>query len=91
MSSELLEHIKEMVELENGITLDNKHYLIVLTDEEADELVKNWSSYEDVRAIYVSRDVLLTCEQQACFSGTEIHVIPDYYFEYELKEAGEAW
>ncbi len=91
VSSELLEHIKEMVELENGITLDNKHYLIVLTDEEADALAKNWSSYEDVRAIYVSRDVLLTTEQQACFAGAEIHVIPDYYFEYELKEVGEAW
>ena len=91
VSEELLSHIKEMVELENGITLDNKHYLIVLTDEQADELVKNWSRYEDVRAIYVSRDVLLTSEQQACFAGAEIHVIPDYYFEYELKEAGEAW
>lgn len=91
VSSELLEHIKEMVELENGITLDNKHYLIVLTDEEADTLAKNWSRYEDVRAIYVSRDVLLTTEQQACFAGAEIHVIPDYYFEYELKEVGEAW
>ena len=91
VSSELLEHIKEMVELENGITLDNKHYLIVVTDEEADALAKNWLSYEDVRAIYVSRDVLLTTEQQACFAGTEIHVIPDYYFEYELKEVGEAW
>lgn len=91
VSSELLEHIKEMVELENGITLDNKHYLIVLTDEQADALAKNWSSYEDVRAIYVSRDVLLTTEQQACFAGAEIHVIPDYYFEYELKEVGEAW
>lgn len=91
VSSELLEHIKEMVELENGITLDNKHYLIVLTDEEAYALVKNWASYEDVRAIYVSRDVLLTTEQQACFAGAEIHVIPDYYFEYELKEVGEAW
>lgn len=91
VSSELLQHIKEMVELENGITLDNKHYLIVLTDEEADALAKNWSSYEDVRAIYVSRDVLLTTEQQACFAGAEIHVIPDYYFEYELKEVGEAW
>ena len=91
VSEELLSHIKEMVELENGITLDNQHYLIVLTDEQADALAKNWSSYGDVRAIYVSRDVLLTTEQQACFAGTEIHVIPDYYFEYELKEAGEAW
>ncbi|MFP1688824.1 site-specific DNA-methyltransferase [Gardnerella vaginalis] len=91
VSEELLSHIKEMVELENGITLDNKHYLIVLSDEQADELAKNWSNYEDVKAIYVSRNVLFTSEQNALFSNTDIHIIPDYYFEYELKEVGEAW
>lgn len=91
VSEELLSHIKEMVELENGITLDNKHYLIVLSDEQADELAKNWSNYEDVKAIYVSHNVLFTSEQNALFSNTDIHIIPDYYFEYELKEVGEAW
>lgn len=91
VSEELLSHIKEMVELENGITLDNKHYLIVLSDEQADELAKNWSNYEDVKAIYVSHNVLFTSEQNALFSNTNIHIIPDYYFEYELKEVGEAW
>lgn len=91
VSEELLSHTKEMVELENGITLDNKHYLIVLSDEQADELAKNWSNYEDVKAIYVSRNVLFTSEQNALFRNTEIHIIPDYYFEYELKEVGETW
>jgi len=91
VSEELLSHIKEMVELENGITLDNKHYLIVLSDEQADELARNWSNYKDVKAIYVSRNVLFTSEQDALFSNTEIHIIPDYYFEYELKEVGETW
>ena len=91
VSEELLSHIKEMIELENGITLDNKHYFIVLSDEEADTLEKNWSNYEDVTAIYVSRNVLFTSEQNALFSNTEIHTIPDYYFEYELKEIGEIW
>ena len=91
VSKELLSHIKEMIELENGITLDNKHYLVVLSDEEADTLEKNWSNYEDVTAIYVSRNVLFTSEQNALFSNTEIHTIPDYYFEYEMKEIGEIW
>lgn len=91
VSEELLSHIKEMVELENGITIDNKHYLIILTDEQADELAKNWSNYEDVKAIYVSRNVLFTSEQNTLFRNTEIHTIPDYYFEYELKELGESW
>ena len=91
VKDELLRHIREMVELENGITLDNKQYLIVLTDEEADELAKNWSNYGAVKAIYVSRNVLFTSEQNTLFGNTNIHIIPDYYFEYELKEVGETW
>lgn len=91
VTEELLLHIKEMVELENGITLDNKKHLIVLSDEEADSLEKDWNSYTDVEAIYVSRNVLFTTSQNELFRNVEIHIIPDYYFEYELKEAGESW
>lgn len=91
VTEELLSHIKEMVELENGITLDNKKYLIVLSDEEADRLEKDWDNYDEVKGIYVSRNVLFTTSQNALFSNVEIHVIPNYYFEYELKEVGESW
>ena len=91
VTEELLSHIKEMVELENGITLDNKKHLIVLSDEEVDRLEKDWDNYNEVEAIYVSRNVLFTTSQNALFSNVEIHIIPDYYFEYELKEVGESW
>lgn len=91
VTEELLSHIKEMVELENGITLDNKKHLIVLSDEEADRLEKDWDNYDEVKGIYVSRNVLFTTSQNALFSNVEIHVIPNYYFEYELKEVGESW
>ncbi|WP_347713949.1 site-specific DNA-methyltransferase [uncultured Parvimonas sp.] len=91
VTEELLSHIKEMVELENGITLDNKKHLIVLSDEEVDRLEKDWDNYNEVEAIYVSRNVLFTTSQNALLSNVEIHIIPDYYFEYELKEVGESW
>ena len=54
VTEELLSQIKEMVELENGITLDNKKHLIVLSDEEVDRLEKDWDNYNEVEAIYVS-------------------------------------
>ena len=34
----LLEHIAEMIQLEQGIKLDNKSYIMIMNDEEADEL-----------------------------------------------------
>lgn len=91
LSEALLEHIKEMIQLENGVKIDGSSYIMVLDEEEADELAKNWTSYPDVKAIYAANDVLFTTEQSALFAEVEIHIIPDYYFEFEMREEGETW
>lgn len=91
LSDKMLNHIVEMVQLENGIKIDNEEFLIVLTDEEADELEKNINKYPNLKAIYISKDVLFTSTQKNSFKDLEMYIIPDYYFEYELKEAGELW
>lgn len=91
LSDALLEHIVEMVQLEHGVKIDGSQYLMVMSDEEADELQAHWDEYEDVKALYVSRNVLFTTEQNRLFRSAEIHIIPDYYFNFELKEVGETW
>ena len=91
LSDSLLEHIREMIQLEHGVKIDGSQYLMVMSDEEADELQAHWGEYEGAKAIYASKEVLFTTEQNALFSGVEIHTIPDYYFNFELKEVGETW
>ena len=91
LTDELLEHVKEMIQLEHGIKLDGNQYLMVLTDEEADKLEQEWDKYKNVKALYVSRNVLFTTEQNMLFSNVDIHIIPDDYFKFELQEVGEAW
>ena len=91
LSDALLEHIAEMVQLEHGVKIDGSQYLMVMSDDEADELQAHWNEYEDVKALYVSRNVLFTTEQNRLFANAEIHIIPDYYFSFELKEVGETW
>ena len=91
LADELLKHITEMIQLEHGVNIDDKQYVMVLSDEEADELQRHWNEYQDIKAIYISRKVLLTTEQNMLFRNTEIHIIPDDYFEFELKEEGQAW
>lgn len=87
----LQHHIAEMIELEQGIKLDEREYLMILTDEEADHLQLHWADYSQVKGIYISSDVLLTTEQNALFGTVPIKHIPDYYFKFELKEVGETW
>lgn len=91
LSDSLNEHIKEMIQLEHGVKVDDVNYKIILTDEDADELEKNIKKYKDLKAIYLSRDVLLTTKQLTLFKKIQQYIIPDYYFEFELKEAGQAW
>ena len=91
LSDALLEHIAEMVQLEHGVKIDGSKYLMILDDDQADEVLAHWQDYPDVWALYVSRNVLFTTEQNALLADTEIHIIPDYYFNFELKEVGETW
>lgn len=91
LSDALLDHVAEMVQLEHGIKLDGKHYIMIMDDDEADELAAHWNEYPDVKALYVSKNVLFTTEQNALFKDVDVHIIPDYYFNFELREVGETW
>lgn len=90
LAADLIAHIDEMIQLEYGIKIDKEKYISILTDEDADELEKNWTNYPNIRAIYISRHVLLTGKQKELFGTHDCFTIPDYYFREELREAGEA-
>lgn len=90
-SDTLLEHIAEMIQLEHGVKIDGSQYRMIMSDAEADELQKHFKEQGIIKALYVSKNVLLTTEQLNTFEGIEIHIIPDDYFKFELKEEGQAW
>lgn len=75
LADSLLEHVEEMIQLEHGIKLDDKTHIMIMNDEEADELEKNWNQYANLKAIYVSQDVLLTASQEALFETVKMHII----------------
>lgn len=80
-ADELLLHIRELVELENGINFNgNAEIAIVLTEKELDEFTQNIP--ETCKAIYVGHNVLPTEEQEKIFAKRKIkiNVIPEYYY-----------
>lgn len=91
LADSLLNHVTEMIQLDHGVRIDDDSYIIIMSDDEADELERKWNEYTDIKAIYVSQDVLLTASQEALFESVDIYIIPDYYFNFELREAGELW
>lgn len=89
VGEELEKHIKEMIQLERGISLEDGKYLLILNDEDAENLEKNAELVKNCKAVYTSSAVFLNKSQQNLFSGVEVITIPDYYFEEELREVGE--
>lgn len=86
----LMSHIKEMVELENGIEVDGTRHVLILSDEDADKFENQPSNIlEECETIYLSSGVLLNTTQENLFSGKKVVQVPDYYFEQELIETGE--
>ncbi len=80
-ADELLKHIKELVELENGINFDgNKELAIILTEEDLDNFTHNIT--DECKTIYLGHNVLPTEEQEKLFKKHEIkiNIIPDYYY-----------
>ena len=80
-ADELLLHIRELVELENGINFNgNNDIAIVLTDEEMEQFVKKTKN--KAKVLYRGHDVLLTAEQEHYLKkrGISVNVIPDYYY-----------
>lgn len=87
LKESLMEHINEMIELENGIEIDNKEYLVLLNDDAIDDIEKDWSNYNNVKCVFISSDCLLTESQKKMFKGVKMVEIPDYYFDFEIREA----
>jgi len=56
-----------------------------------DELEENFNYYKDLKAVFLSQDVLLSTSQERILQNVNTFIIPDYYFDTELREAGELW
>lgn len=88
---DLLGHTIEMIQLEYGIRIDNEKYVIIMDDDEMDEFENNFHQYKELKAVFINQDVLLSTSQEKMLSDANTFVIPDCYFDFELREAGELW
>ena len=80
------ESIKELVELENGIDVDEDMSIVLaLSDEELFKIV-NLNNIHSITKIYIANDVFITPHQEQILkrNNIEINIIPDYYYG-ELK------
>ena len=88
---ELLEHTKEMIQLQYGVKVDNQKYIMIMDDDEMDEFEKHFDEYKDIDVLFINQDVLLSTSQEKLLQNINTKIIPDCYFDFELREVGELW
>lgn len=83
-ADELLVHIRELVELENGINFtSNAEIAIVLTEEEFDDFITNLDYNGKCEKVYLGHDILMDAQQAQILRDRKItvNIIPDYYYK----------
>lgn len=88
LHNNLLINIKNLIQLENGIEIDDNKIKVYLDEEKLDKFSANKEELEICEKVYISSDILLTSEQEEIFENNniEVYIIPEYYFEDEIKE-----
>lgn len=83
-ADELLKHIRELVELENGVNFtNNAEIAIVLTEEELDNFISQLENNTKCRKLYLGHDILIDAQQAQVLRDRKItaNIIPDYYYK----------
>ncbi len=88
LSKNLMVNIKNLIQLENGIEIDDKIVRVILTEEDIDIFTTNEKELNECEKLYISSDILLTSKQSKIFKdyNIELFIIPEYYFEDEIRE-----
>ena len=88
LHNNLLINIKNLIQLENGIEIDDNKIRVYLDEDELDKFSRNQSELDVCEKVYISSDILLTSMQESIFKNNniEVYIIPEYYFEDEIME-----
>lgn len=83
-ADELLLHIRELVELENGVNFTGNDKIgIVLTEEELDDFISQLENNTKYQKLYLGHDILMDSQQAQILKNRKIsiNIIPDYYYK----------
>ena len=91
LHNNLLVNIKNLIQLENGLKIDDKKIQVYLTEEEFDAMTQDEIALKECDKLYISSDILLTQEQERILENNniELFIIPEYYFKDEIMEVTE--
>ena len=88
LQPELCKHVKEMIELENHIEIDNNEYVVVLNKEDLRKFIID-NNDSKIKRIWINESLILNNSEIQKLNNYKVKYIPRNYFSTELREVGE--
>ena len=89
LSNALCLHIREMIELQHGIEVDNIHNVLILNKEDFRKYVMNETIYGQIENIWVNQNIIFNSTEMEKLNELGFKYIPREFFGQELREAAE--
>ena len=89
LSNALCLHIREMIELQHGIEVDNVRNVLILNKDDFRKYVMDDSIYPKIENIWVNQNIIFNSMEMDKLNTLGFKYIPREFFGQELREAAE--
>lgn len=89
LSNALCLHIKEIIELQNGIEIDNVRNVLILNKSDFRKHVIDNTAYAQIEHIWVNQNIIFNSDELERLNALGFKYIPKEFFGQELREATE--
>lgn len=89
LSNVLCLHIREMIELQNAIEIDNVKNVLILNKTEFKNIILNPDIYIQIENVWVNQNIVLNSEELKLLEAKGFKYIPREFFGQELREVAE--
>jgi adenine-specific DNA-methyltransferase len=89
LSNALCLHIREMIELQNAIEIDNEKNVLLLNKDDYKTIILNPEIYGQIENIWVNQNIILNAEELKMLKAKGYRYIPREFFGQELREVAE--
>lgn len=89
LSNALCLHVREMIELQQGIEIDNVHNVLILNKDDYRKYVMDEIIYQQIEHIWVNQNIIFSSAEIEKLNALDFCYIPREFFGQELREAAE--
>jgi hypothetical protein len=89
LSNVLCLHIKEMIELQNAIEVDNVKNVLILNKKDLYDTIFNDDVRPQIENVWVNQNIIFSTDEMKALKQIGFKYIPREFFGQELREAAE--